>query len=91
MAGLMQLSAQQLDDWREHPVTEALQEAMASLIEAQAESIRQSYYRGRAVPEPERLALLRVEEWVTDFFTATLDDMQRTMEQIDEHERNPLL
>ena len=54
---------------------------MADLLAAQAQGMAQAWLHGNAPTEAERLALLRVREWVEDFFECTFDEMKAVVER----------
>lgn len=71
----------QLEEWREHPVTVQLQQAMAKLLAERKQALSKAYLAGKPAPEETRLAVLMVEEWVSDFFESSADDVKAVMEK----------
>ena len=46
------------------------------------------YWRGRPIPEADRLAQIRIESFCEDLFESTADEFEEAMRNIDEYERN---
>lgn len=83
---LNDISASNWDEWREHPVTEALKAAIKAMLDRQQAAAEQAYWAGKAWPESERLALVRLAAWHEDFFETTLEEVKQVMN--DERQRN---
>lgn len=73
-------SEQELSEWRAHPVTEAMQAAMAEILRANQTLLMQRYWHGSPALEAERLALHRLSEWVETFFEIGADDLADELE-----------
>ena len=69
-----------LEEWRGHPVTEVLREAMGKVLTQRKAHLQALFWAGRTDLDPDRKALLTVEQWVEDFFEASADDVQQMME-----------
>ncbi len=71
----LQTFSRQLAEWRESPVTETLQAAMARLLAQRKTSILEAYWRGEPETDSARLAVQMVEQWVEDFFESEAEDV----------------
>ena len=60
-------------------MTEAVRDALGAMLAKQEESCVAHYMAGRSWPEVERLALLRMQQWQEDFFTAGYDDLMEAL------------
>ena len=81
-------SQEAVEEWREHPVTVALREALQRQHAAQKQALLQAYWQGNLPPESARISLHRMEAFLADFFEADADDLEAVMEQFDEYERH---
>ena len=80
MTEFAKLSQAALDEWRDNPVTQALQEAMARVYRVRKSSMLQAYWAGNPLPESERLALLELEQFRGEFFHSDIDDVTAWLE-----------
>lgn len=71
-------------EWQGHPVTELLRGLLDRQIAARKAALQSRWWAGQEVPEAERLALIRLEEWVEDFFDLTADDLRAAIERDDD-------
>ena len=79
-----------LSEWRDNPVTLALREAMARVLDRRKAALVQSFLSGREDLAADRKAFLAVEQWVEDFFEASAEDVRAVMESDDgERIRHP--
>jgi len=86
--GLNKLSASEWEEFLANPITQAVRDALQSMLDRQQRSAEQAYWPGRAWPETERQSLVRLAAWHSDFFDASFDDMKAAIEATDEHKRN---
>ena len=70
---------EQVSEWQGHPVTEALRDLLGQQIEARKSHLQAKWWAGQEVSEGERLAVVRLEEWHEDFFSASADDVRAAM------------
>lgn len=70
----------ELQDWREHPVTETLRKAVRQRMAARKQSLLSNYWQGQAEPESVRQALGMVEEWFEDFFESDAEEIRAVIE-----------
>lgn len=77
---LKDLSPEQWADWLDSPITGAVKAALGETLKRQAQSCQAAYMAGRAWPEAERLALVRMVAWHDDFFTASYDEIMAAIE-----------
>lgn len=80
MTEFAKLSQAALDEWRDNPVTRAVQEAMARVYRVRKSSMLQAYWAGNPPPESERLALLELEQFRDDFFESSLEDIKAALD-----------
>lgn len=78
-----------LEEWREHPVTEVLREAMRRVVARRKAALLAGYWQGRPASDADRLACLSVEQWCEDFFESDAEDVRAVMESNDEHLGHP--
>ena len=74
------MTEEQVQDWRESPVTEALKKAMRKQVELRKNALQRAYMRGEPRPEAERIGLLMLEAWTEDFFTSSAEDIRQFIE-----------
>jgi len=85
---LAALSDEALEEWRAHPVSVLVRQALLASLKEQREAASLAYWAGRPWPEQDRLALLRQESLVEDMFEASADDFKAMMDGSDgKHER----
>lgn len=88
MTDFRTFSEADLEEWRQHPVSLFIKEALRESFRQQVGSAQQAYWAGNPWPEAERLALLRMQALSEDMFESSLDDLMAAMEQHDESERD---
>ncbi len=81
-------SQEQIQEWRDNPVTEALRLALEGMIEARKRAITESYWAGKPVDDADRRAVVLVGEFCEDLFSTDEDDLRVAMEKIDEWKRH---
>ena len=79
---LAKLSAEDLAEWRAHPVTALIQECLRLTLEAQAMACTAAYWAGNPWPEAERLSHLRAKAQWEDLFESDAADIRETMERL---------
>ena len=86
----MQFSEQQLKEWREHPVTEAMLGLQRQVLEARGQAISSRYLAGMdpAQLEPERQLYQALRQVLEDFEEASAEDVEQWKEQLDEWQRD---
>lgn len=75
---------QDLEEWQAHPVTEALKGAVGKVCQRRKDQLCQRYLAGRAASEPERIAVLMIEQWAEDFFESSAEDIRAAIEEEDD-------
>jgi hypothetical protein len=78
--------SEQLQEWRDNPVTEILKSAVESEMEFRRQMVCQLYLAGKPVPEEYRVALGLMDGWVSEFFEADANDIKAQMMQFAEEE-----
>ena len=73
------VSSSDLQDWQQNPVTEAMRDALKSLLERQRAAAQAAYWAGNPQPEYHRQALVLLEVWQENFFEATIDDLKAAL------------
>lgn len=72
-----------LEEWRGHPATVALKEAMGKVLARRKRQLEALFWAGRVDLDPDRKALLLLQEWHEDFFESSAEDVKRVMESDD--------
>ena len=80
------LTDEQIRDWRDSPVSEAMERAMRLQIAARKAALTQAYWHGEPRPEAERLVVQMIEEWTNDFFEASADDLRVFIESSEDEQ-----
>ena len=77
------MDQEQLDEWREHPVTRALKAAMLGALEREREAVARLLWAGdfSADADRARMRVLVREEFVEDFFELDEDDLRAATER----------
>ena len=76
------LSDSELQEWRESPVTMALEAALRGSLDRQRAAAVSAYWAGSPWPEAERLSLLRAQSLVEDLFEASAVEVKAAMERM---------
>lgn len=69
-------------EWRESPVTRALQAALRLQLDRRRSALVAAYWSGRPAPESERAATLAMEAFWSDLFESSADDITATLENM---------
>lgn len=77
----MKLTDEQVREWHESPVTEALVQATRKQAEARRKAMLQAYWRGEPYSETDRKAVVMVETWLEDVLDLTADDLNDLLEK----------
>lgn len=79
-------SQEDLDSWRDNPVTQSIAEVLRLQIKTETELAKRLYWAGKPVSEAERLALIRIEQFCEDVFDegVTAGDYEAMKEHFDE-------
>ena len=80
--------SEQLEEWREHPATVALREAMDKVTSRQREAVEQAFWAGKG-SDLDRKTMLNVEAWVAAFFDATVDNVKAELDENHEEYERP--
>jgi hypothetical protein len=80
---LSKLSPQDLEEWQGNPVTCLLRDNLGRMLARKRAVFQSRYWAGNPVPEECRLALVALEEWHEDFFSASFEDVMTVMEMND--------
>lgn len=79
----MPLTQQQVDEWRRHPVTEALRQALQQEVAQWREILCRHYLAGNPRPEAEREACQWAARTVDDLFQSSADEINAVTESED--------
>lgn len=71
-----------LDEWREHPITSRLNKVMGELVRDRKQHFSERWLAGNSPSEPERLALLLLEEWLDNLFNVSAEGLVETEEDL---------
>ena len=71
-----ELSQELLAEWRQHPVTKVIRQALEVSLDQQKAALTQLYWAGQAASEADRLSLLRQEVFLEDLFEADAADIR---------------
>jgi hypothetical protein len=74
------LTDEALEEWRAHPVSEAVKDALTRSITLQIAACKEAAWAGTPWPDAERLALHRVHTLFGDLFEADAADFAAIME-----------
>jgi hypothetical protein len=76
----MNLTDEALEEWRAHPVSEAVKDALGRSITLQIAACKEAAWAGTPWSDAERLALHRARTLFDDIFEASADDFGAIME-----------
>lgn len=82
------LSNEQLEEWREHPVTQALRLVLQGQLAAIRDQSLRAYWSGNPIPEADRQSIRRMEGFLEDLFETSSDEIEAAKERIDEYKRD---
>ena len=78
------LTQDDLEAWRAAPVGECIRKALQRSLAAQRQAAMEAYMAGRAWSEADRLALIRAEALLEDWWEASADDFKATMTRMED-------
>ncbi len=80
----IKLSQQQVLEWRESLVTEAIKQALYRQLEARKAAMFQAYWVGKPPSKSTREAVILAEAMLEDIFTGDADEIIAAVEKEDE-------
>lgn len=82
----MKLTDEQIADWRENPITQAVAGLIAEEVEIQKRHLVDRYLSGQPRPDAERDAVLLVARWVQEFLALSPSDLREAIERDDDQQ-----
>ena len=66
-------SRQQVDEWKQHPVTEAMRVTLTGFLDGQEQAARDAYWQGGPLPDETRIALRMTRELIEQMFAGEIE------------------